>query len=65
MSYKILRNYFDDVKYPTELIADGLSLDEVQERCKNPEASSRTCKERENVARTERCGRWFDGYEEE
>ncbi len=65
MSYKILRNYFDDVKYPTELISDGLTLDEAQEHCKDPETSSSTCKESENVARTERCGRWRDGYEEE
>ncbi len=65
MSYKVLRSYFDDVNYPQELLAEGLTLDEAQQHCKNPEASSRTCKEPQNVARTERCGRWFDGYEEE
>jgi len=64
MSYKILRFYQrDDVE--TEEIATGLTLEDAQEHCSDPETSSRTCKLPENVARTSACGEWFDGYTQE
>lgn len=65
MSYKIFRSYFEDSKHPTEVIVEGLTLEEAQAHCGDSETSSKTCTEAEGVARTERCGPWFDGYDEE
>jgi hypothetical protein len=62
-TYKIIRRYFKE--HDAETIAEGLTLREAKRRCNDPETSSRTCKEPENVERTERCGPWFDGYTEE
>jgi len=56
---------YQDRSRSSEEINDGLTLEEAQDWCKDPETSSRTCKHPNNVARTERCGPWFDGYEEE
>lgn len=63
-SYRIVRMYKDH--YPNRrIIARGLSLEQAQEWCKDPETSSSTCKKHHNRKRTERIGAWFDGYEEE
>ena len=70
-TYRIVRMYFD-ADYPNETIdtsmyaqdIEGLTLEEAQAWCSDPETNSSTCKLPENVARTERYGRWFDGYEE-
>jgi hypothetical protein len=64
-TYKILRGYFNDAKWPTETIDTGISLFEAQARCNGPESSSRTCTEPENVARTKERGPWFERYEKE
>ena len=48
-----------------EEIQSGLTLEEAQEHCKDPESSSRTCTSEAGVARTEKYGDWFDGYDEE
>lgn len=64
-TYKVVRMYFNSAEHPKRTIRTGLTLEEAQEHCKDPETSSRTCKQAENVARTRRCGPWFDGYEEE
>ena len=63
MSYKIIRFYF---KRPgcRRTIARGLSLQEAQAHCKDPETSSSTCQKAVNKARTRRIGPWFDGYDE-
>jgi hypothetical protein len=63
-TYRIVRMYEDDM-HDRETIATGLTLEEAQAHCSDPETSSSTCTEPENVARTERKGRWFDGYREE
>lgn len=61
MSYNIVRNYFQGT---ARRIKRGLTLEEAQAHCKDPETSSRTCKRADNVKRTRRLGPWFDGYEE-
>ncbi len=61
-TYSIVRMYQN---HPNRTIETGLTLDEAQEHCRNPETSSRTCKLAANVRRTERRGPWFDGYEKE
>jgi hypothetical protein len=62
--YKIVRNYFERRGYK-RTIRTGLTLAEAQAHCRNPETSSRTCKEPANVARTRRMGAWFDSYTDE
>ena len=48
-----------------DVIQHGLTLEEAQAHCRDPETSSTTCRKSENVRRTEKCGEWFDGYERE
>jgi hypothetical protein len=62
--YKIVRSYFNaDIRKRT--IATGLTLEEAQAHCRDPETSSRTCTRPAGKARTRRLGPWFDGYERE
>ena len=68
MTYKIVRKYFrkfflDNID--DEVIETGLSLEEAQAHCSDPETSSRTCKSRDNIALTEKYGPWFNAYYEE
>lgn len=60
MSYKVVRMYF---KGGSRTIRRGLSLEEAQKHCSDPETSSSTCKLAKNVRRTRTHGAWFDGYE--
>jgi hypothetical protein len=57
-TYKIVR-FFQDKK---RTIDTGLSLDQVQAHCNNPETSSTTCTSKVGRARTRKHGDWFDGY---
>lgn len=59
--YKIVRCYLRD--RPRRTIKTGLTLDEAQAHCKNPETSSRTAQRYDNTLRTRRLGPWFDAYE--
>ena len=59
MTYKIVRLFFNGRKYT---IARGLTLEEAQSHCKDPETSSSTCKKAVNVRRTRTHGMWFDSY---
>lgn len=62
MAHNIVRMYKD--AYPRKrIIARGLTLEEAQAHCKNPETSSSTCTSSAGKARTRRLGPWFDGYE--
>lgn len=62
--YKIVRRYRD--RYPNKrTIAYGLTLEEAQEHCKNPETSSSTCTNPVGRRRTRRLGAWFDSYTEQ
>jgi hypothetical protein len=63
MSYKIVRFYFNRPGY-RRTIDRGLTLEEAQAHCRNPETSSSTCKLPVNRRRTRQAGPWFDGYEE-
>jgi hypothetical protein len=56
---------FQNGKYVTRIMKRHLTLDEAQKHCKDPETSSRTARSRAAKKLTERCGAWFDGYEEE
>jgi hypothetical protein len=64
MSYKIIRHYRDS-DTPSRTIDTGLTLEQAQAHCQNPETSSSTCTSKTGKARTRRLGVWFDGYEEE
>lgn len=63
-TYKIVRMYQRDAT-AKRTIKTGLTLDEAQAHCKDPETSSSTCTKREGVNRTKARGPWFDGYEQE
>lgn len=61
--YRIIRFYRD--RHPNKrTIARGLTLEEAQAHCKDPETSSSTARSKVARARTRRVGAWFDGYEE-
>ncbi len=60
--YKIVRMYFRGGR---RTIKSGLSLEQAQAWCSDPETSSSTCTKSKNIQRTMVRGPWFDGYEEE
>lgn len=60
--YKIVRSYFRGGR---RTVATGLTLDEAQAHCRNPETSSRTATGYAARKRTRDRGPWFDGYEHE
>jgi len=47
------------------VIKRGLTLEEAQAHCKDPETSSSTCTKPELIAYTHLTGPWFDGYDKE
>lgn len=61
--YKIIRGYYNQ-DHPSQTIIAGLTLDEAQAYCRDPETSSSTCTAPEGVRHTAEFGDWFDGYEE-
>jgi hypothetical protein len=63
-TYTIKRLFQDSTKV-AETIKTGLTLEEAQRHCNDPETSSRTCRKRENTRRTQQFGKWFDAYVEE
>lgn len=63
--YKIVRHYFNSDAPGRRTIKRGLTLEEAQAHCRDPETSSRTCTGSRACARTRRWGQWFDGYTEE
>ena len=62
-TYNIIRHYFGST--PNRTIKRGLTLDEAQAHCNDPETSSSTCTKSHNVQRTKKLGPWFDGYTQE
>jgi hypothetical protein len=62
--YKILRTYYRR-DLDSEVIEQGLTLEEAQEHCNDPETSSRTATSEEAQERTRTMGPWFDCYMEE
>lgn len=61
--YKIVRSYFHYEKYGKRTIARGLTLEEAQAHCRDPETSSRTCTSSKARKRTRERGPWFDGFQ--
>lgn len=57
--YKIIRYYFRGGK---RTLNTGLTLEQAQAHCQNPESSSETAKGYRARKRTEQLGPWFDGY---
>ena len=60
--YDIVRQYQDPNKR-SRVILRGLTLQEAQAHCSNPETSSRTCTSSKSKAITRRNGQWFDAYQ--
>ena len=59
--YKIVRSFFNGDK---RTIKTGLTLEEAQTHCKDPETSSSKATSAEAKRYTEAHGPWFDGYQE-
>lgn len=62
-TYKIVRGYFKG--HASKTIKTGLTLEEAQAHCRNPETSSSKATSAEAHAHTAIYGPWFDGYEED
>ena len=61
--YKVVRYYYNSGRKVT--IYTGLTEEQAQEHCRDPETSSSTCTSWKGRNRTEKCGPWFDGYTED
>ncbi len=61
-TYKIVRMYG---YHASRVTKTGLSLEEAQEHCSDPETSSSTAVGVYHNAPADIVGPWFDGYEEE
>jgi len=57
MTYSVIRFYADSRE--RRLVKAGLTLDEAQSHCQDPETSSKT------TTTDDESGVWFDGYEHE
>ena len=62
-TYKIVRFYQRDCRQRTR--RTGLTLQEAQQHCSDPETNSKTCTNSAGKILTQRIGPWFDGYEQE
>lgn len=60
--YRIVRIFRDRKR---RIIKKGLTLEEAQAHCKDPETSARTCKSAAKIRYTKINGYWFDAYEEQ
>lgn len=49
----------------SRVIQRGLTLEQAQAHCADPETSWSTCTKHAGRARTRRVGPWFDGYRPE
>jgi len=59
--YKIVRQYFND-HTRSRTIKTGLTLEQAQAHCRDPETSSSTCTRSDRKRITKRNGAWFDSY---
>lgn len=62
--FKIVRNFYEDF-YPSKVIKRGLTLEEAQAWCKDPETSSSTAKSKAAHKILQKYGEWYDGYAED
>ena len=60
--YKLVRCYFSGDKIELDT---GLTLEEAQEWCADPETSDRTCEGAVAKERSIARGPWFDAYDKE
>lgn len=63
-TYSIVR-FFERESVRPQTLKRGLSLDEAEEYCSDPETSSSTCTTTTAKECTAMNGQWFDGYQEE
>lgn len=61
--YEIVRLFQADDRKP-RVIRRGLTLEQAQAHCQDPETSSTTCTSSRGKRRTELCGPWFDSYQQ-
>lgn len=61
-TYKIVR-FFQD--HPKQIIDTGLTLEQVQKHCSDPESSYKGCTSVDGQALTAKLGPWFDGWHKE
>ena len=59
--YKIVRQYLRDHTL-SRTIKSGLTLEQAQAHCSDPETSSSTCTRSDRKRITKRKGAWFDSY---
>ena len=57
-------SYYHDERYPKRTVKRGVTLEEAQAHCHDPETHSNTATSARARARTRARGVWFDGYEE-
>ena len=62
-TYKVIRMFRDSKK--RMVIKTGLTLEEAQEHCRDPETSSSTATGLTEKMLTRNFGPWFDGYDKE
>ena len=63
--YAIKRLYFkDSSRRYNRVIKSGLTLEEAQTHCSDPETSSSTCTRADRRRITAQRGPWFDSYQE-
>lgn len=58
-NYRIIEFRIDG---DNKTIETGLSLEEAQEHCQDPETSSSTCTAPHRKQKTKDIGKWFHGY---
>jgi hypothetical protein len=61
MTYKIVRCFADRNKHNV-VLKTGLTLEQAQAHCNDPETSSTAATNRAAVRRTRDHGAWFDAY---
>lgn len=63
--YKIVRFYIGNKAKHTVRGMTGLTLEQAQAHCRNPQSGSQTCTDSKGKRRTRTFGAWFDGYTKE
>lgn len=63
-TYKIVRCY-RNAGIRSRTMRTGLTLEQAQAHCSDPETSSKTATSKNAMATTRRVGAWFDSYTEE
>ncbi len=64
-TYKIIRFYQASEYGHKRVVERGLTLEQAQAHCQDPETSSKTATGKTARARTRKHGAWFDGYQAE